>query len=47
MKVSGIMTRRRLSDLEQRNAVRLLVENTPGVNIVVDHLTWQDSTSST
>lgn len=34
-----------ISDIEQRNALRVLVENTPGVKIVVDHLRWQDRTS--
>jgi CBS domain-containing protein len=32
-----------ISDLEQRNSLRELVENTPGVKIVVDHLRWQDT----
>jgi CBS-domain-containing membrane protein len=36
-----------ISDLEQRNALRQLVEDTPGVKIVVDHLRWQDATSPT
>jgi osmotically-inducible protein OsmY len=36
-----------ISDLEQRNALRLLVENTPGVKIVADHLRWQDAMSPT
>jgi CBS domain-containing protein len=36
-----------ISDLEQRNALRVLVENTPGVKIVVDHLRWQDTISPT
>jgi CBS domain-containing protein len=36
-----------ISDIQQRNALRVLVENTPGVKIVVDHLRWQDTTSPT
>ncbi len=35
-----------LSDPTQRNAVRILVEATPGVKRVEDHLTWQDEPAS-
>jgi len=32
-----------ICDLQQGNALKVLVENTPGVKTVVDHLRWKDT----